>query len=141
MNLLHLLTPRRPGVALSNTDKGAAAVEFALLLPLLMILVVGILGFGQAYFTKIDLSNAAQEGARYAVVSPIVPSPPTDSQVRDVTVNASSLAPPLTAAGVTVTGSCTSAGTNVTVQATRVVNVAGAFSRTVTGRAVMRCPG
>jgi len=39
-------------------------VEFALVLPLLLILVVGIVEFGRAYNTKISLQAAAREGAR-----------------------------------------------------------------------------
>lgn len=46
------------------TDRGAAAVEFALLLPLLLLLVFGIIDFGRALNTQITLTQAAREGAR-----------------------------------------------------------------------------
>ena len=47
---------------------GAAAVEFALLLPLLVLMLFGLIQFGIAFNTKIQATNAAREGARMAVV-------------------------------------------------------------------------
>lgn len=55
-------------------DRGAAAVEFALLLPVLILVIGGIVDFGRAYFENVILTNAAREGARAAVV--IRNSPP-----------------------------------------------------------------
>jgi Flp pilus assembly protein TadG len=49
-------------------EEGAAAVEFALLLPLLVLLLFGFIQFGIAFNTKIQATNAAREGARMAVV-------------------------------------------------------------------------
>jgi Flp pilus assembly protein TadG len=48
----------------SLRERGAAAVEFALVLPLLVLLVVGIAEFGRAYNLQTTLSAAAREGAR-----------------------------------------------------------------------------
>ena len=48
----------------TRNDDGAAAVELALLLPVLMMLVTGIIFFGLAYNAKIELSGAVREGAR-----------------------------------------------------------------------------
>jgi Flp pilus assembly protein TadG len=45
--------------------KGQALVEFALTLPLLLLLVFGVLDFGRAFKTKIVLTNAAREGTHY----------------------------------------------------------------------------
>jgi hypothetical protein len=47
---------------------GAAAVEFALLLPLLVLLLFGFIQFGIAFNTRIQATNAAREAARLAVV-------------------------------------------------------------------------
>ena len=47
---------------------GAAAVEFALLLPLLVLLLFGMIEFGLAFNTRIQATNAAREAARRAVV-------------------------------------------------------------------------
>ena len=49
-------------------EKGAAAVEFALLLPLLVAIVFGITTFGFVYKEYIALTHAARDGARLAAV-------------------------------------------------------------------------
>jgi Flp pilus assembly pilin Flp len=49
-------------------QEGAAAVEFALLLPLLVLLLFGMIEFGFAFNTRIQATNAAREAARRAVV-------------------------------------------------------------------------
>jgi len=49
-------------------EKGASAVEFALLLPVLVMIVFGIFEFGIAYNNYIALTHAAREGARLAAV-------------------------------------------------------------------------
>lgn len=51
-------------------DGGAASIEFALVLPLLVLLVVGIIQFGRVYSLQIQLSGAANAGARYLAVFP-----------------------------------------------------------------------
>lgn len=45
-------------------DRGAAAVEFALLLPVLLLIVFGIIDFGRALNAQVTLTQAAREGAR-----------------------------------------------------------------------------
>lgn len=45
-------------------DRGAVLVELALILPILLVLLVGIVEFGRAYNTQIALQGAAREGAR-----------------------------------------------------------------------------
>jgi Flp pilus assembly protein TadG len=45
--------------------RGQSLVEFALLLPMLLLLVLGAMDFGRLFFTKIVLTNAAREGANY----------------------------------------------------------------------------
>jgi Flp pilus assembly pilin Flp len=49
-------------------EDGAAAVEFALLLPLLVLLLFGFIQFGMAFNTRIQATNAAREAARAAVI-------------------------------------------------------------------------
>lgn len=54
-----------------RTDsRGAAVIEFALILPLLMIMLAGILDYGQIHFTRLTMTNAAREGARVGVTLP-----------------------------------------------------------------------
>jgi Flp pilus assembly protein TadG len=45
-------------------DRGAAAVEMALVMPLLILMVMGIIDFGRIFNGEIQLSQAAREGAR-----------------------------------------------------------------------------
>lgn len=47
-----------------TNDRGAAMVEFALILPILVVLLLGIMEFGRAYNAKISIQAAAREGAR-----------------------------------------------------------------------------
>lgn len=46
-------------------DRGAAAVEFALVLPILCMLLFGIISFGFGISDKVALVNAVREGARF----------------------------------------------------------------------------
>jgi Flp pilus assembly protein TadG len=71
----HRRRPLRPGVrgVLSarspRRESGQALVEFALVLPILMLLVMGIIDFGFAFNQWNTAQNAAREGARIAAVS------------------------------------------------------------------------
>ena len=49
-------------------DAGAALVEYALVLPLLLLLVFGMLDFGRAFNYWIDTTHLANEAARFAAV-------------------------------------------------------------------------
>jgi hypothetical protein len=49
-------------------DRGAAAVEFALVLPVLLLIIFGIIDFGRMLTAKITLTEAAREGARAAAL-------------------------------------------------------------------------
>jgi Flp pilus assembly protein TadG len=52
-----------------SNERGAAAVEFALVAPLLLVLVFGIIDFGMLMNTKTVIANAAREGARDGSIS------------------------------------------------------------------------
>ncbi|MHA7153846.1 TadE/TadG family type IV pilus assembly protein [Arthrobacter sp. TMN-50] len=47
-----------------QNETGAVAVEFALILPILLLLVFGTVEFGRAYNTQVTLTHAAREGVR-----------------------------------------------------------------------------
>ena len=47
-----------------HDEKGAVLVEFAIILPVLLMLVVGIIEFGRVYNTQVSIQAAAREGAR-----------------------------------------------------------------------------
>lgn len=50
-------------------QRGAAAVEFALLLPLLLLLLIGSLDMSLALYNKAVITNASREGARAGIVA------------------------------------------------------------------------
>ena len=50
-------------------DAGASAVEMAIVLPLLVLLVFGIIDFGRMLNAQIQLSQAAREGVRLAALA------------------------------------------------------------------------
>jgi Flp pilus assembly protein TadG len=52
-----------------HRERGAAAVEFALILPVLLMLVGGVIDFGVMYYKQIELTNAARDGVRQIVVN------------------------------------------------------------------------
>jgi Flp pilus assembly protein TadG len=58
----------RRGWGKVERERGAAAVEFALLLPILLIIVFGLIDFGRALNAQITLTQAAREGARLAAL-------------------------------------------------------------------------
>ena len=62
---------RRPYTA--RREDGQATVEFAIVIPLLLLLVVGIFEFGKAFNYWIDLNHLSNEGARWAAVDKVPP--------------------------------------------------------------------
>jgi Flp pilus assembly protein TadG len=56
-----------------RSERGASLVEFAIILPVFMVLVLGMFSGGVAYNRQIALRNAAREGARYGSILPKTP--------------------------------------------------------------------
>lgn len=50
-------------------ESGAAAVEFALVLPFLMVIVFGIVDFGRYYHAQVTLTHGAREGVRHLALN------------------------------------------------------------------------
>jgi Flp pilus assembly protein TadG len=55
-------------VRATRRDRGAAAVEFALVLPVLLLIIFAIVDFGRMLNAKITINEAAREGARAAAL-------------------------------------------------------------------------
>lgn len=51
-----------------SSERGQSAVEFALVLPLLLVLLLGIIEFGWFLNAKITITGAAREGARHYAI-------------------------------------------------------------------------
>jgi Flp pilus assembly protein TadG len=70
-------------------QKGASAVEFALVLPILVIIVFGIIEFSLALYDKAMITNASREGARAGIVYRTEPSsgdysPLSDAEIANI---------------------------------------------------------
>jgi Flp pilus assembly protein TadG len=123
-----------------RNERGAAAVEFALVLPLLVFLLVGIAEFGRAYALQTTLSGSAREAVR---VMALKNDPAAARSAARAVAPTLGLGDGQIAVGP---ASCpTPAGsTNVTVTITYTrPMLSGLFgaSLTLQGKGVMRCGG
>ncbi|MDR6620908.1 TadE/TadG family type IV pilus assembly protein [Sinomonas atrocyanea] len=124
-------------------EKGAAAVEFALIVPILLALVLGIVEFGHIYNAQLVITNAAREAARTMAVTGDPGTALTAAQSVApgfaLTVSPQPLAcvtDPTNAKLKQVTATVTS---NVPLIAGTWLNPAGTIS--ISGVGVMRCEG
>src|SRR6476469_2249505 len=62
------MASRQPRLNRRRSERGAAAVEFALVMPILFLLIFGIIDYVMLFFDSIGLRQGAREGARQAVV-------------------------------------------------------------------------
>jgi Flp pilus assembly protein TadG len=88
---------------------GAAAVEFALVLPLLLVILFGIIEFGMILYFQGVVASASREGARHGIVV----SRPTDVEAWTETYSQDFLPSPGATADVAYGSSL--AGTPLTV--------------------------
>jgi hypothetical protein len=65
-----------------RNERGAALLETAITVPIILLIAVGIFEFGRAYQTQQVLTNAAREGARQAVIEGV-----SDAQVTSIVRN------------------------------------------------------
>ncbi len=129
-------TPRNP-----SRERGTALIEFALVLPLLLVLTVAAVDFGRAFFVKNMLEQSAREGVRLLAVTSVADSALIRSRVLEV-ANSSGV----TVTSLQIEGPDASKLVRVTVQGEfnwifpGVFNLFGAgFTNpmTLTGRTVM----
>ncbi len=69
----HHVPPRR---------RGLAAAEFALVLPVFVVLVLGCVDFGRAVHAQVALTNAARVGAEFGATHRVTPSSRADWESR-----------------------------------------------------------
>lgn len=75
-----------------RNKRGSAVLEFALVLPILLLILFGITEFGRAIMTTNVLNSAAREGARLAAVSELGDSLAVRARVEEV-LNAANITP------------------------------------------------
>jgi len=88
---------RPPSSGRKRSDRGTAAVEFALVLPVLLLIVFGIIDFGRALNAQISLTGAAREGVRLAALG---------YSNAAIQARVAAAAPSLSGVTTTVTASC-----------------------------------
>jgi Flp pilus assembly protein TadG len=54
----------------NTREDGQSLIEFALVLPVFIFVVMGIVDFGMALRAYVTVTNSSREGARYAIVCP-----------------------------------------------------------------------
>jgi Flp pilus assembly protein TadG len=125
-----------------GSQRGNAVVEFALLAPLLFIILFGITEFGRAFGATQALYSAAREGARLAAVTE------PDQAAVTARINQVLAAAGVTPSGITVAGPNGGADPTITVTVTSDFtvlpgNLLGTFTGTIPLRAtcVMRHEG
>ena len=125
-----------------DRERGAAAVEFALIVPLLLLLVLGIAELGRAYQLQTVLSGAARDGVRVMALH-------NDPAAARAAAKASAIGVVLTDAQISVSPS-TCAATGLTPAGTATVTVVAPMrfltgrlgaDFTLTGKGTMRCNG
>lgn len=123
----------------NKNESGAAAVEFALVVPVLLLLLLGIIEFGRVFNAQMQVTAAAREAVRVMAIQK-----QADLSVATAIAGAPGLIPAIATNQVTIgSGSCTT-NTDATVTVTYSVDlVAGLFGDAVplSARAVMRCGG
>lgn len=127
-----------------DSQRGAVAVEFALLLPILVVLVMGIMEFGRAYNAQITLTHSARESVRSMAIS----NNPVAAKNRAVTT-AVGLNPALSPANVAIVTTaspntaCAPAATATVTISYSLPSLTGLFGSAIplTGKGVMRCGG
>ena len=101
-----------------NTDRGQAVVEFAVILPVLLLILFAILQFGVVFNNYIQVTAAAREGARKASVSRSLGTASAESAATTAAKNA---APGLNQSNITVSfpnSPSFAQGSDVSVQVT-----------------------
>ena len=130
---------RRPGTGL-RSERGAAAVEFAIVAPMLVFLLLGIVEFSKVMMVQSSLSAAARDGARAVTLGSTIGAAQAVAQSAATSVA-------LATSQVTVSGDCvgktSSTTVTVTVKYTQPVlyDVLSGAGVTLTGKAAMRCGG
>lgn len=122
-----------------RSDKGAAAVEFALIIPALLLILFGIIEFSRLYNEQISLSNAARSAARVMAIGN-----DQGDAVSAAIAAAPALNPPITGGQVSFSPSACATGGTMSVTITYPTPLlTGWFgaSMTLTGKGAMPCGG
>ena len=70
-----------------RSEKGAAALEFAIIVPVLLLLVLGLIDIGRLLLVNMSLLSAAQQGARVSAMTANIPDSSLSASVRGAVPN------------------------------------------------------
>lgn len=124
-----MIASRKP----NNSRSGVAAVEFAVVLPALILIIMGCVDFGRFAYSYIAVTNAARAGAGYGIVHPFTDftKPNWETRVRQAVGYEMTMIPdfdPMNPDQVQITTSPTSTGDWwVTVDVTYTFRMASAL--------------
>ncbi|WP_087873949.1 TadE/TadG family type IV pilus assembly protein [Arthrobacter globiformis] len=121
-----------------KSERGAVAVEFAILAPVLIMILLGIMEFGRAYNVQSILTNAAREGVRSMAISN------NQNTAKMAAQNAAvQLSPALADGNITFSGTDCTVGTQMTLTVSynlsTLTGIAGPFA--MSARGTMLCGG
>jgi Flp pilus assembly protein TadG len=88
---------------LARGDGGTALIEFALIVPLLILLTVGLLDVARALNAVVVLGSASEEGAHYAILNPTATIPPGQTVPSGIASAARARTAPLSPSAIAVT--------------------------------------
>lgn len=124
-------------------ERGAAAVEFAIILPILMMVLLAIMEFGYAFFIQASVASAARVGVRSYAINYTVPN----SQVTATNYAKAGLPAPTDLKTAVFTPACVRDGQTTLTITYRYHSLTGLLDRilgndiTVTGQGSMQCGG
>ena len=70
-----------------RNERGAELIEFALALPLLLLMCLGVIEFGRAYYTYNILTKAVRDGARFLSTGMVTSTGTIDATIASQTKN------------------------------------------------------
>jgi hypothetical protein len=128
----------------SRRGRGAAAVELALVMPILVVLLLGIVEFGYAFFIQSSVAGAARVGVRSYTINWKQPK----ADLAAIALAKTDMPDPTAVAGASFQSPCTVAGAQTTMIVTyQYHSLTGMFdwilgsNVQVSGKASMSCGG
>ncbi|WP_146341322.1 TadE family protein [Nesterenkonia sp. NBAIMH1] len=124
-------------------DRGASAVEFALVAPVLVAMLLGILAFGHAFHVQSVLSNAARDGVRIMALADTSDDSDPVTAATERTIASAAPSANVSDSDITLepSGGCETGGT-ATLKINYPLELLGLGTPiTLTGKGTMRCNG
>lgn len=133
---------RRAKRARGAGERGAAMVEFALILPILLVLIFGIIDFGFLFNAQVSLTQATREGVRLGAIGEAPSVAAMETRMQDAFFGFSGGVAPAAVGGSSACGANPSPSDTARLQSElQFTTPIGRFQPTLRAEAVMRCGG